>query len=156
MTNVAYPTVYAALLTLITSATAPARVTDGYDLSDDPSDVIMLGVPNLSDVAAISEGTFQQEQVGHGAAGYVRETGTVNGLAMSWNGDGDAPGARSAVFGLLASISSAVRADRHIAVSAFDLVVGPAFPTGDVASDKVDGATCAVSFAINYTALLGA
>lgn len=151
MTSVAYPVVYAALLEFGDAAVS-ARLTDGYDLSDDPSDVIQLGVPNLSDTEAISAGTFSQEQVGHGAAGFVKETGSINGIALATNGDGDALAARAAVFGYLDDLGAAIRADRHIGVTDFDLVVGTALANGDVAEDKVDGATCAVSFTVNYTA----
>lgn len=157
MPSVAYPWVFKALLSAAEVALSDdLRVVDGYDISDDPGDVLMLGVPNLSDTSSISAGQFNQEQIGHGAAGNIRETGTINGIVMAWTGDVDANAARTACFGYLDSLSAAIRADRHLGVSDFDLVVGTALTSGDVAEDKVDGATCAVSFTVNYTALMGA
>lgn len=157
MTDAGYPVAYAAYLSMLETlfAAAPPRVSDGWDDSDDPGDVIMLGVPNLSDTQAISAGTFDQEQVGFGAAGYIEETGSINGLALAWNGDGDALAARTAAFGYIAAINAQVRLDRSLGVTEFNLAVGTALSHGDVAEDKVDGATCAVSFTVNYTAQLG-
>lgn len=158
MVSVAYPVAYAALLDLADDQ-LNLRVVDGWDPSNANDDVLMLGVPNLADSVAISSGSFAQEQVGHGAAGYIKETGSINGLMVAWNGDATDDGAlsaRSTAFGYLDALNAAVRNNRSLSVTAFDLNVGAAFANGDVSEDKVNGATCVVSFAINYTALLGA
>lgn len=156
MTDVAWPTFQAAFLDLATTLT-DLRVTDGFDISDATSDLLMVGVANLVDESDISAGTFSQEQVGHGAAGYIKETGTLNALLVAWNGsatDSGALAARTAAFGHLSALNAAIRADRHLGVTAFDLVVGTALTSGDIAEDKGTGATCAVSFTVNYTALI--
>lgn len=159
MTDVAYPVVYSAFLAVAQSALSGSmRVTDGYDVSEDPSDVLMLGVPNLSDISSITSGNFRQRQVGHGAAGIVTEEGTVNGIVITWNGDASDAGAlaaRSAAFDRLADLNAAIRADRTLGVMDFDLVVGTAIASGDVAESKPNGAECGVSFTFNYTAQLG-
>lgn len=154
MTSLAYPTVYAAVYTVARTAfagNASVRVVDGYDLSDDPSNSIQLGTPNLTDTQAISEGAFDQEQIGHGASGVIKETGSINGIALAWNGDGDPQAARVAVAGFLDTIGAAIRADRTLAVTDFPVAAWMS-AHGEPVSDKVRGATCAISFTVNYTA----
>lgn len=160
MTSIAYPTVHAALVTtagtaLATPVTAGTfRVVDGFDLSDDPGDVMMIGVPSLSDVNAISAGTFNQEPLSFGrATGGIRETGSINGVVMARNGQGDQDAARVAAFGYLATLGDAVRADPTLGVTAFQEVVAR-LSTGDPAEDQVDGATTAISFTVAYVALI--
>lgn len=154
MADVAYPTIYGALYEVAEDALGDVlRVVDGFDLSADRDDVLCLGVPNLADESSISAAQFEQEQVGHGSAGIIRETGSINGVAWSWNGDGDSQAARIAAAGYIATLGAAIRADRSLGVTDFNLVAQ--MGTGDVAEDKVDGATCAISFTVNYTALLG-
>lgn len=155
MTSAAYPTVYAALVTTATTAlTGTLRVVDGYDLSDDPGDVMMIGVPTLGDVNAISAGTFTQEATTFGRAGGVRtETGVINGVVMARNGQGDQNGARVAAFGHLASLGDAIRADPTLGVTSFNELVAQ-LSAGDVAEDQVDGATTAISFTVAYRALI--
>lgn len=166
MVDVAYPLVYAALLPVAELAVAEmdVRVVDGYDESDDPSDVILLGIPNVNDTSSISAGGLNQEQMGHGATGVIRETGTVNGLAMATTGNGGSIGAqqaRIAATGYVAALAAGIRADRSLGLNdegdedGGGLNVVAQMGSLDVAEDKVDGATCVVSFVVNYIALLG-
>lgn len=154
MTTVAYPMVYAALVTAATTALSGAcRVVDGYDLSNDPGDVMEIGVPSIADVNAISAGDFSQDAATFGrAAGGLKETGTINGIVLARNGQGDLTTARTAAFGYLTTLGTAIRADRAMGVTAFDLVAK--VTSGDVAEDQVDGATVAVSFTVTYAALI--
>lgn len=150
MTTVAYPLVYAAVLSFAESALPGVRVIDGYDTSEDPSDVILIGVPNITDTEAIAAGSFNQEQAGFGANGPISETGSVNGIALAWNGDGDAAAARLVAVGFIATLGAAIRANRSLGISGFDVVAQ--LSSGEVAEDKVDGATCAISFTVAYKA----
>lgn len=153
MVAIAYPTIQAALVSVAGTALS-IRVTDGFDLSEDPADVMMIGVPTLSDVNAISAGNFTQEPLSFGrATGGVRETGVINGVVMSRNGDGDQSLARTTAIGYLSTLDDAIRADYSLGVSSFDEVVAR-LSTGDIAEDQVDGATTAVSFTVAYTALI--
>lgn len=151
--SAAYPTVYAALVAVAdTALTGTVRVVDGFDISDDPGNVVQIGVPSISDTSSISAGTFNQEAQTFGrAAGGREETGSINCVAMAWNGDGDQGAARAAAFGYIASIEAALRADPTLGVTAFDYLVTQLI-SGDVAEDKVDGATTAISFVVAYKA----
>lgn len=148
----AYPTVFAALVdTLQNTLSGTVRVVDGFDVSGDPGDSVSVGVPSLSDANAISAGAFTQEMMAfHGPR---RETGSINGVAMAWNGQGDQAAARAAAFGYIALIEDALRSDRSLGITTLDEVVAQ-FNSGDIAEDKVDGATTAISFTVAYSALI--
>ena len=154
MTSAAYPTVYAALVTAIDNALT-VRVVDGYDISDDPGDVVMVGVPSLSSTTSIAAGSFSQVAATMGSTRTRDETGTINGVVMARNGDADATGAaadRTAAFGYVASIESALRTDPSLGLMPTFQRVVVQMSTGDVLEDKTDGATCAISFTVAYVA----
>lgn len=150
MTSAAYPTVYAALVATLDAALS-VRVVDGYDVSDDPGDVVMVGVPSLASTSSISAGSFTQAVATLGTGRSRDEAGTINGVVLAWNGDGDASAARLAAFGYIASAESALRADPALGLTTFAYLVVE-IATGDVLEDKVDGATCAISFTVTYKA----
>lgn len=151
MTTAAYPTVYAALVSAAEAAITTARVVDGYDTSQDPGDVVMIGVPNIADTTAISAGSYSQSQAAMGTPRSRDETGSINGLVLAWNGDGDSSAARLAAFALVAELEDALRADPALGVDDFAYLVTQ-MNTGDVLEDKEDGATCAISFTVTYAA----
>jgi hypothetical protein len=157
MTSAAFPTVIAALKSAAATALATpitagtVRVVRGYDLSNDPSDVVLVGVPNLSDVNSIVAGTFTQAPATMGTGRKRDETGTINCVVMARNGQGDQEAACTAAFGYLALIESALRTDPTIGVTAFDYLVVQ-MTSGDVLEDQVEGATTALPFAVTYKA----
>lgn len=150
MTSAAYPTVVAALLTVVDAALS-CRVVDGFDVSSDPGDVVYLGLRDIRDANAIVSGSFTQTVGPMGSTRPRDEDGTINGLVWAWNGDGDAAAARTAAFGYLASIESALRADPAIGVTAFQRLVVQ-LSAGDVVEDKEDGANCALPITVTYSA----
>lgn len=151
MTTAAYPTVYAALVATATTALPTVRVVDGYDVSEDPGDVLMIGVPSLTDTTAIAAGSFNQVIATMGTPRSREETGTINGVVLAWNGDADSSAARLAAFAILGDLEDALRADPSLGVTAFARTVAQ-LETGAVAEDKLDGATCAISFTVIYAA----
>ena len=152
MPSTAYPTVYSAVVSTATTAlTGTLRVVDGFDLSADPGDVMLIGVPNPADENAIAAGSFNQDFGSFGSApGTRQETGTIHGFAMARNGQGDQNGARTTAFSYIDTLADAIRADPSLGVSAF--TIAAQLTSGDVTEDQVDGATCAVSFTVTYTA----
>ena len=109
MVAAAFPTVIAAIMSTAETL-SDVRVTRGRDVSDDPGDVVMVGVDSLSDSPGWdSTGSFDQEFQTFGGARL--ETGSVNVLAVSRNGDDDAGAAIDSVFDLVAELCAAVRAD---------------------------------------------
>lgn len=150
MTSAAYPTVYAALVA-VADAALSVRVVDGYDVSEDPGDVVMIGVPNITDVNAIAAGSFSQAVATMGTPRTREETGSINGVVLAWNGDGDSSAARLAAFAILADLEDALRTDPSLGLTAFTRTVAQ-LETGAIAEDKQDGATCAISFTVIYAA----
>lgn len=158
MIDVAYPDVYDQLRTFAGDALGDeVRVVDGYDFASDPGNVLLIGVPNINDESSIAQGDFAQEQIGYGADGTIRETGTINSCVVAWTGGTtpqDVLTVRLRAFGYLSTIAKAIRTDRGLGVTEFDLDAQWG-GSGDVAADVTNGAACAVSFTVTYTALLG-
>lgn len=154
MASAAYPTVHAALVAAADAALT-VRVVDGFDLSEDPGDVMMIGVPSLSDLNSVSAGTFSQEATTFGRAGGVRtETGSINGIVVATDGAGNQSAARTTAFGYIETLTTALRADPTMGVTAFNELVAQ-LSAGDVAEDQAeDGATTAISFVVAYRALI--
>lgn len=157
MSSAAYPTVITALVTAANTAFANLiaagtfRVVRGYDLSSDPSDVMLIGVPKLSDVDAITAGSIAQDPGPLGTTRPRDENGQIFGVVMARNGQGDQAAACDAAFGYLASLEAALRADPALGVTTFRYLVSQ-LTVGDVFEDQVDGATTAVEFTVAYKA----
>lgn len=152
MSSAAYPTVVTALVTAVTTAVgSSARVVRGFDLSDDPADVVLIGVPNPGDVNAIAAGSLNQSPATLGTPRSRDEEGSIYGVVMARNGQGDQAAACNAAFGYLASIESSLRTDPALGVTSFAYLVAQ-LSIGDVFEDQVDGATTAVSFTVTYKA----
>lgn len=147
MASAAFPSVIAAIVSTATTAVAPVRVTRGRDTSNDPGDVIQVGVQEL-EADVDSAGAFQQTMQTFG--GSREEVGEVNSLIVAWNGQADADAACSTAFGYLALIEAAVRADKTLGLTSFDYVVAE-LSAGDVTESQNNaGATTAVVFVITY------
>jgi hypothetical protein len=153
MTSAAFPTVIAALTTAATTALTgqPARVVRGFDLSDDPSDVVLIGVPSLTDVNAIAVGTFSQAVAPMGTTRPRDETGSINCVVMARNGQGDQGASCAAAFAYLALIEASLRTDPKLGVTTFPYLVAQ-MASGDVLEDQADGATTAIPFVVTYKA----
>lgn len=148
MASTAWPAVVAAVMTVAERVVTPAIVVRGRDTSDEPGDVVMVGLLDPEQTGWVSAGTFQQTMQTFG--GNREEVGSVNGLAVAWNGDGDQDAACSTAFAYLASIEGAVRADPTLGLTAFDYVVAE-LQAGDVMEAQSDlGAGAALSFTIAY------
>lgn len=157
MATAAYPTVVTALVTTASTALATPiaagtfRVVRGYDLSSDPSDVMLIGVPKLSDANAIAAGSITQEVGPMGTTRPRDENGQIFGVVMARNGDGNQATACNAAFGYLASLETALRSDPKMGVTSFSYLVTQ-LTVGDVFEDQVEGATTAVEFTVAYKA----
>lgn len=159
MTEIAYPTVYAAVVTLATNALTTLRVVDGYDTSQDEGDVLVLGVPNIFDTQSINAGTFSQTMNTFGVTAGRQESGTINGVLLAWVGDTDdtsAAVARAKAFGYLGMLAQALRSTPRlgIAVGSSPQDVVAQLGSGSPLEDKVGGATCVIPFTVDYLALL--
>ena len=90
-----------ALVTTLTAAVSPATVYDGFGVSEDPGDFLMIGVEDPDLEGAASSADVSQEWAN---ANYTarNESGDVTCAALSWNGDANQKAARDAVYALLA------------------------------------------------------
>jgi hypothetical protein len=144
----AFPSVIAGVMTFTAAALPTVRVVRGRDFSNDPSDVVMIGAQNIDAGGRESAGSFQQSMQTFGGA--REESGTVNGLVMSRNGQADQDLACTTAFGYLAALEAAVRADKTLGLTGFDYVVAE-MQSGDVEESQNDeGAETVLAFTISY------
>lgn len=88
------------------------NVLDGYGLTDDPGDFLMVGADDPDDDKAVSA-EFRQEWHGLGANARLEE-GSVQCLALSWNGDADPRAARHGVEATTNAVENHLRADPNL------------------------------------------
>lgn len=149
MSTTAFPSVIRGIVALGQAKITGARTVRGRDISDDPSDVVMVGVRDLELLgSADAAGSFQQSMQTFG--GNRQEVGAVNGIVSTFNGDADQDAALAAAFAHLAELEAAVRDDPTLGLTAFEYVVAE-LQAGDVSEVQTDmGAIAALSFSINY------
>lgn len=151
MTSAAFPTVIAAVVTTATATLPGVRVVRGRDISNDPGDVVMVGVLEPDDTGGW-ESAGSYEQAAQTFGGKRQEIGHVNGLAVAQNGDGDPAAALDAVFALIAALEASVATNPSLGVSSFDFLVAE-MESGSVQElPSGDGASAALSFVITYKA----
>jgi hypothetical protein len=100
-----------ALVTQLGAALS-VNVHDGYGLTDDPGDYLMVGVEDPDgDRATSAEG--RQDWAGLGARARDEE-GTITCVAMSWNGDASLSDARADAKAITAAVEDHLRADPNL------------------------------------------
>lgn len=110
MSTSAIPALIDALYEAATDALTDVKVYDGYGVSDDPGDFLMIGVEDVDSAQNASSASSEQ---GWANANYTArdESGDITCAAMSWNGDGDQKAARDAVFATTAALEVLLRAN---------------------------------------------
>lgn len=95
------------------AALPSTNVYDGYGVTDDPGDFLMIGVedPNSDQSGTSAEG--QQSWAGIGE-GRRYEEGVVTCVALSWNGDGDQALARATVKAITDAVEADLRSDPNL------------------------------------------
>src|SRR3982751_1387789 len=121
MTSAAFPTVIAAVFPTATSTLPTARVVRGRDISNNPGDVLMVGVADPDDPSGWDDaGTYEQSQ--HTFGGKRLEEGRVNCVAKPWNGNSAPSAAEAAVFAMIAALEASVATSPSLGVSSFDFL----------------------------------
>lgn len=112
------PSIIDALVTKAGLALPDARVTDGFQLSDDPNDggVLMIGVDDGQSTAAATSGSNSQEQATAGTPRSRNQTGSLNCWALTWNGDGDQKAARDDAYAIQAAVENLLRTDPQLGI----------------------------------------
>jgi hypothetical protein len=129
------------------------NVLDGYGLTDDPGDYLMVGVEDPdSDRATSAEG----KQEWHGLGNRARlEEGTVTCIAMSWNGDADLSAARAAAKVTTAAVEDHLRSDPNLGGTVAGLMwTGYGTRTELIQLQATDGACVMCVFDVAFKARL--
>lgn len=108
--------VITALVELADETLTSVRVYDGFGVSDDPGDFLMIGVEDPDLDSAATSGGSQQEWA-HANFTARDETGEITCAALSWNGEGDQRAAREAVRDTLAAFAAAIRENPSLGLS---------------------------------------
>jgi hypothetical protein len=150
MTSAAFPTVIAAVVTTATATLPGVRVVRGRDISEDPSNVVMIGVGDPDDTGWDDTGAYTQTM--QTFSGKREERGQVNGLAVAWDGESDPTAALNAAFTMIAALEASVATSPALGVSSLEYLVAEFESGGVQESLSADGASAALSFVITYQA----
>lgn len=113
MTTSVVPALLDALVEALTTALPDVNVYDGFGLSDDPGDFLMVGVDDPDPQSSGESASSNREQMAMTpTAAVYRETGTVTCAGFSWNGDADPKIARDAVYAMADALDAEVRSNR--------------------------------------------
>lgn len=140
------------LVSRFTTALSGVKVYDGYLVSDDPGDFLMVGVedPNSDQGATSAEGQQQWADLG---ANRRNETGTVTCVALSWNGNGDQAAARAAVKAITDAVEADLRSDPNLGGVVPGLMwTGYGTRTQFLQNQNQQGAEAAVIFEVAFKA----
>lgn len=153
MATTVIPVLIDALVTQATTALPNVNVFDGYGVTDDPGDFLMVGVEDPDATDSASSADSSQSAATMGTPRTRDETGSISCVALSWNGNADQKAARDAVFAITEAVASLCRSNPSLGVAAGGLVV-----TGFGADQRLlqnqdeNGTEAAVIFTISFRA----
>lgn len=102
-----------AMVTALTAALPAVIVHDGFGISDDPSDFLMIGVDDPDPQSSGQSANSVREQIGMSPASTsYREDGHVICAAYSWNGNANLKTARDSVYTICNAVDNALRTTR--------------------------------------------
>lgn len=146
------PAVIDALIVTATDALSDVQVYDGYGITADPGDFLMVGIEDPdSDGAGFSADSRQQ----WANANYTArdEEGDITCVALSWNGDGDAKLARDTAYAITAQLEDALRANPSLGVESL-LWTGFGSTAQLSQAQGTGGASALLTFRIHFRARL--
>lgn len=144
------PALIDALVTNARTNLPNLSVRDGYGVTDDPGDYLMVGVSDPTADAPATSADSQQQWASLGAMSRDEE-GDVWCVAFSWTGNNDQKAARDAAYATVAAVENMVRADPTQGVSG---VLWTSFGTNQNLTQDQDehGASAQVAFQIHFRA----
>lgn len=149
------PALIDALVDRCDAAITAASVYDGYGVTDEPGNFLMIGVEDPDSQDSASSSDASQDVATMGTNRSRDERGTVSCVALSWNGNGDQKDARDKVYATTAAVESLLRATPDLGITGYALVV-----TGFGADQRLmqnqddSGAEAAVFFTVRFRARL--
>lgn len=118
------PSIIDALYAAAVEALPDALVTDGFGLSDDPNqDVLMIGVDDADAPGGAASVDSDQASTTAGTTRPREETGHINCVAFSLDGGGDQKAARDAAYATFGAVETLLRNDPRIGLTAPALLV---------------------------------
>lgn len=120
MASSVVPSLIDALISTATAALPNVDVYDGFGVSEDPGDFLMIGVDDPDSQAAAFSSDSSQTQATAGTPRSRNQTGAITCAALSWNGNAGNAGqktARDAVYAIQAAVENALRADPTLGVA---------------------------------------
>lgn len=137
---------------IVTAADAALSciVSDGFGVTEDPGDYLMIGVVDPDSDFGSEAATSEQSWASIGAQSRD-EVGDITCAALSWNGNADAKGARDAVYATLAALSNLLRATPALGLATV-LWTGFGEKQELTQNQSGDGAMALVVFTIHFRA----
>lgn len=153
MATSAIPDVITALVAAAKAALSTVTVYDGFGVSEDPGDFLMVGVDDPDRPDAAFAGSSRQGWATTGAQGARDEEGDITCAALSWNGNGDQQSARTAAFATCAAVETLLRTNPTLGVSS---LLWTSYGTDTQLSQSQDnnGALALVVFRVAFRARL--
>lgn len=103
------PALIDALVSQATAALPSVQVFDGYGITDDPGDFLMIGVDDPDSPNSANSANAQQRAATAGTSRSRDEEGTVTCVALSWNGNANQKAARDGAFAIVAAVENFIR-----------------------------------------------
>jgi hypothetical protein len=155
MTTSIIPTLIDALVAQSDSAISSATVSDGYGVTEDPGDFLMIGVEDPDSADSSYSVDVSQAAATMGPNRSRDERGEIACVALSWNGKGNQKEARDKAFAITAKVEDLLRASPTLGISGYSLLVVQYGPTQRLRQDQPDyGAEAAVFFSVGFRARL--
>jgi hypothetical protein len=147
------PALIDALVTNARTSLPDVDVYDGFGMSDDPGDFLMIGVEDPDLAQAATSAQAQQAPATMGMQRSRDETGSVTCAALSWNGDADPKAARDGAFATVAAVEDMLRLNPSQGLGAEGLFVCQ-FGGNLTLSQQQDGdgASALVVFTVDFRA----
>lgn len=151
-------TVYSATPAIIDALVAAARlalqdvlVYDGYGLSDDPGDILMVGVDDPDSVRPANAGESFHEWAAIGGSRTHDQQGTVTCAALAWSGDMDPKAVRDRAYAIVSEVAQILRDTPALGVPS---VAWCTLGQSETLSQNIDDAGCSalVVFSIRFRA----
>jgi hypothetical protein len=105
------PALIDALFTRATEALPDTVVYDGYGVSEDTGDYLMIGVDDPDGPDWARSANVSRDWAETGLEAGVNEEGDITCAALSWNGDAEQKAARDAVYAIAEGLAAICRPD---------------------------------------------
>jgi len=111
------PALIDALVTQATAALTNVRVYDGYGVTDDPGDYLMVGCRDPDAEGPTEAARSTQEQMAFGSTRPRKEDGVIYMVARARSGDGNAKAARDAASAIQEALATVLRTTDNLGVT---------------------------------------